>query len=156
MIKQNYNSNETIVDRKIDNLKNIHHPYIPTFYGIIKSHEQISIVIEFINGLILTDIQNLDNDQKLTIIFDLCFIFLYLKENNYIYRDLKPNNVMIDINNQVILIDFDRMIENDASNYTKDFSPYFVAPEITQENGIITDRSDIYSIGLIINFFLKK
>ena len=81
---------------------------------------------------------------------------IYLKENNYIYRDLKPNNVMIDINNQVILIDFDRMIENDASNYTKDFSPYFVAPEITQENGIITDRSDIYSIGLIINFFLKK
>lgn len=58
---------------------------------------------------------------------------------------------MIDQNNRVVLIDFDRMINStdDISSYTKDIGSCFFAPEII--NGIDPScKSDIYSIGLLI------
>ena len=38
------------------------------------------------------------------------FIIEYLQTESLIYRDLKPNNFIVDEEKRVILIDFDRMI----------------------------------------------
>ena len=40
-------------------------------------------------------------------------VFKYFHDNGYIYCDLKPDNVMIDNNKNIVLIDLDRLIKND-------------------------------------------
>lgn len=78
----------------------------------------------------------------------------------YIYRDLSPNNLIIDPNNNLYLIDFNKMINiNDEGEITQntsmDFSHFFVCPEIN--NGTIKEyifKEDIYSIGFLIYFIL--
>ena len=87
-------------------------------------------------------------------------IFQYLHRKSFVYRDLKPNNIMIDQDKTVISIDFDRMIkttngsDDDEYEHTADFGSDFVAPEIG--NGIVSDKCDIYSIGQMIKYIIAS
>lgn len=77
------------------------------------SNKPSEFVIEFINGQTFKNIKQFEliEQKKLKIIFELLCTFHYLHENNFIYRDLKLNNIILDKNQHVILIDFDRIIE---------------------------------------------
>ena len=88
-------------------------------------------------------------------------IIQYLHFNGFIYRDLKPNNLMIDQNNSIVLIDLDRMVknseENTGANSTHSFAHDYSAPEICiYDNVTITEKVDIYSLGWLINFILNN
>lgn len=84
-------------------------------------------------------------------------IFEYLHHNKLIYRDLKPNNIILDHNKTVVLIDFDRMLKKSSidpnNETTKNFDHYYLAPEIGEINDI-SYEADIYSLGLIIYFII--
>ena len=73
-------------------------------------------VIEYINCMLLSDIKqmHLNFSEKITIIFEIAMIFFHLHDKGYVYHDLKPNNIIInDEFNvlRVVLIDLDRLIE---------------------------------------------
>lgn len=80
-------------------------------------------------------------------------IFQYLHKNDFIYRDLKPNNAIIDQNKTSVLIDFDRMITSKHGLFSCEFAMYYSAPEINSDNA--TSKCDIYSLGQIIYFIMK-
>lgn len=52
---------------------------------------------------------NLKNETKMKIIFEIMIIIEYLHYNRFIYRDIRPQNLIIDNNNNnsVCMIDFD-------------------------------------------------
>lgn len=157
-IKKLHDSTDKLESREIKNYKCINYPFIPKFFGTIPSDYGISLVIEFINGNTLTKLHknNLSFEQKLKNIFELLYTFRCLHQIHFIYRDLKPNNIMLDENQHIVLIDFDRMIdENDKSSTTMDFYTPYIDPKIIE--GLITTQNDIYSIGKILyNIFNKK
>ena len=160
VIKQPYGSNTEfpkLLSRETQNYKTIKHPFLPKFYGLTKKDEYI--VIEYINGYMLSDIKKFNFSKEIIFRFILQLLSAidYLHKNDFIHRDLKPNNIMIDEFLNIIVIDLDRMIKeenNDPENNTKDFSSAFVAPEI--QTGKTTKKSDIYSIGKIIFFLLMN
>ena len=154
---------DKLFEREFANYKVINHPFLPKFDGIIK--DKNCLVMEFIHGQSLSDsnLNKMDIQLKLKIIIDILFIFQYLHQNNFIYRDLKPDNLILNSINQIILIDFDRMIKNPLivdyslnkiNEYTKDFDHEFVDPEMIKNNSIPSFKNDIYSIGKIISFIL--
>lgn len=81
-------------------------------------------------------------------------IIEFCHRNHYIYRDLRPSNIMIDENKTVVLIDFDHMITDEYKSNTIDLQENFVAPEVNQKKS--TFKSDVYSIGKIIEFMFKN
>ena len=152
-----------ILDDNIDKLQNrerenymkLKHPLLPKFYNSPKGENYL--VMEFINGQTLDNIDKLHlNDKEVvTIIFELILIVEYLHSNNMIYRDLKPNNIIIDDYKNVVLIDFDRLIENDPSEeQSKDFGTSFTDPNVQSEP--FSEKSDIYSLGKIIEVINDK
>lgn len=72
---------------------------------------------------------------------------------NIIYRDLKPENVLMDKNGHIKLIDFGfskqlNNIQKDKA-YTNCGTPGYCAPEVMLDHGY-TYKADVWSIGIII------
>ena len=91
------------------------------------------------------------------IIIKLIIVLNHLHKNHYIYRDLKPNSVMINKTNTVVLIDLDRMIKNTQQNIEKSIAliHQYVASEIVKCHDF-QYSADIYSHGLLIIFYIVK
>lgn len=157
IIKDFYTSDGTKnQNREINNYESISYPLISQYFGTIDKNEKRSIVIEYINGTNLQDCFQLETNEKMKIIFEIMITIEYLHNNHFIYRDLRPNNVIIDYQKRAILIDFDKMIKiedgTNNPNFTKDFCTNYFAPEFA--DGKASYASDIYSIGMLIYYIL--
>ena len=154
--RMSYNKQEyqKLIDREINNYSKLNHPLLPKFIGTTKIEN--FLVIEFIKGKTLSNIKqfNLRHDEKIKIIWQLMDVLDFLHHKKHIYRDLKPNNVMIDDNKNVVLIDFDRIIDFNDPHRTCESSPNFAAPEIQSEN--LTFKCDVYSLGQMIYFIINE
>lgn len=75
----------------------------PELYDIIKINNKYAIHMEIINGYTL-DKYHYINDSIFIDIFDKLY---YLQENlSFIHGDFKPNNIMLDNNDNIYFIDF--------------------------------------------------
>lgn len=157
-----FENNQKVFQREIENYTNFHHPFCPQFYGTGKIDKYDYILIEFIQGKTLHEINtnNISYRDKIKFIFEIMIIIEHIHNNHYIYRDLTPHNIMIEqYSNILVLIDFDRMIKDDLivseNEVTKDFNTIFKSPEIL-EGQRVTSKTDIYSIGMLVRYFFDE
>jgi cGMP-dependent protein kinase len=105
---------EQVLHKNIEMEKNIllkiDHPFIVKLVKTLKDSKAIYFIMEYIRGKELFDVIRsiglLDNSQTK---FYACSMFLaieYLHEKNFIYRDIKPENLMINENVNFFLIFF--------------------------------------------------
>lgn len=81
----------------------------------------------------------------------------YIHSNNYIHRDLKPGNILVDDQGNVLIGDLgsSRFVDLQIT-YTKMVgSPFYMAPEMYDE-GQYTKLVDVYSFALILFELLVK
>jgi eukaryotic-like serine/threonine-protein kinase len=120
-------------------------------------------VLEFIHGkdmeAIINDTKNfLPEEQVLTWAIELCDVLDYLhkhKPDPIIFRDMKPSNVMINNNGDVMLVDFGiaKTFQTGIKGTmigTEGYSP----PE--QYRGEATPAADIYALGATIHHALTR
>lgn len=137
-------------------LKEIHSPYIPEIYEIIKKDNELIIIEEFINAPTLEQCilnNEISEKDKPKIIDQLLDAVTILHENRIIHRDIKPENIFYYKGN-IILFDYDISRQYQPTQY-KDTtvlgSVGYAAPE--QFGFQQTDeRTDIYAIGVFINY----
>ena len=117
----------------------------------MKTRNVSLIVIEYIEGqtlynFIIKEKGKYDNNIKMKIILEIMCAFEYLHLNDYIYRDLKFNNIIVDSKSNAILIDFGRLKRNDGEIMIADIgSRYFAALEQLKSNSY-SFQSSIYFI----------
>ncbi|XP_055709757.1 cGMP-dependent protein kinase 1 isoform X2 [Phlebotomus papatasi] len=96
-------------------------------------------------------------DEKISRFFTACVVaaFEYLHTRNIVYRDLKPENLMLDAKGYVKLIDFGfaKIIGHAQKTWTFAGTPEYVAPEIILNKG--HDRAvDYWALGIFIHELL--
>lgn len=86
-----------------------------------------------------------------------CFIeilvgFKYLHAKKIIYRDIKPENIIIDFDGHLKIADFGLSkanVENNESTYTYCGSPEYMAPEMLNKSGH-SFAVDYYCLGALL------
>ncbi|KAK8815444.1 hypothetical protein WA158_003656 [Blastocystis sp. Blastoise] len=139
---------------------------IVKLYGIIEHKDNILLVTELPpNGNLYTYMKNIKNEKKDTM--SLCDIFkqvasavAFIHENHVYHRDIKPENIFMDENNNPVLGDFglSRVIDEkvDLTSITHCGTYPFAAPEMFIENSLITNKCDIFSLGLLGYYIMTK
>jgi serine/threonine protein kinase, bacterial len=143
-------------EREAQLLQKLSHPNLPYVTDKFSESGRHYLVMEFVNGRTLQ--QMLDDTQcpfpepQITNwAAQLCDVLGYLHRQTpkIIFRDLKPDNIMITVNNQVKLIDFG-IVRFFTPGKTKDTMALgtkgYAAPE-QYGRGQTDERSDIYSLG---------
>ena len=119
-------------------------------------------VMEYVPGLPLDEYcQNaqLNTEQVLELMIDICEAVHFAHQNLIIHRDLKPGNILVSDEGQVKLLDFGiaKLLSTDTDDHTrtvqKMMTPDFASPEQILGRPLTT-ATDIYSLGAILYLLL--
>lgn len=139
-------------------LKQFSNKHLPKIYDIIEQPESFLMVMDFIHGESLDQVIAREGAQPMDRVLDwgmqICEVFHYL-HNQYtpiIYRDMKPANVMLQPNGQIMMIDFGTartqkvgvMMSADTLCLG---TAGFAAPEQFGGQGQSDARTDIFCLG---------
>jgi serine/threonine protein kinase len=157
---------QTIVqnfEREANLLATLNHASIPRIYDYFSQDNRSYLVLEFIHGKDLEAVISetdgfLPEEQVLTWAIELCDVLAYLhahKPDPIIFRDMKPSNVMVNHNGDIILVDFGiaKTFQTGIKGTmigTEGYSP----PE--QYRGEATPLADIYALGATMHHALTR
>jgi len=135
----------------------LEHPNIINIYQINIKEDLCYIVMNYIKGLNLSEEINnrgiLPVENIVVWGSQICSALSYAHKNGVIHRDLKPENIMIDQNDRVVVMDFGiaYAVQDIVLTQTGTVmgSPLYMSPEMAKGEEI-DNRSDIYSIGVIL------
>ncbi len=149
---------------EIDTLKKLKHPNLPSIVDVIEDDDSFVIVMDYIEGRSLDKIIAENGAQPESYVVEwakqLCDVFGYLHSRTppIIYRDMKPANVMLKPDGNIMVIDF-----GTAKNYEINYGETtgigtigYAAPEQYINSGLgRTDaRTDIYCLGITMYHLL--
>jgi eukaryotic-like serine/threonine-protein kinase len=150
-------------EREANILATLNHSSIPRIYDYFTVDNRSYLVEEFINGkdleAVISDTPGfLTEEQVLGWAIELCDVLNFLhthKPDAIIFRDMKPSNVMINQQAEIILVDFGiakpfQTGQKGTMIGTEGYSP----PE--QYRGEATPLADIYALGATLHHALSR
>lgn len=164
--KMDFNTVRQGLMAEIETLKKLKHPNLPSIIDVIEDDNSFIIVMDYIEGRSLDKIIEENGAQPEAYVVEwakqLCDVFGYLHSRTppIIYRDMKPANVMLKPDGNIMVIDF-----GTAKNYEIDLGETtgigtigYAAPEQYIGSGLgRTDaRTDIYCLGITMYHLLTN
>jgi cGMP-dependent protein kinase len=145
----------TLMERRV--LSQLDHMLVMKLVRTYRDSHFIYFLCEFVNGLDLFDVLRMmdavkDSEAKF-FIAGLLMILEHLHERKIVYRDLKPENVMIDDLGYPRLIDFGTAKMYDGRTFTIIGTPHYMAPEMILNKGY-GHSVDFWSLGVMLYEFV--
>lgn len=138
----------------------VDHPFILKMVRSFKDALCVYFLTELVTGGELLDIldqmDTLNRYQTQFYLGSVVVAFEYLHDKCIAYRDLKPENVLLDGDGYVKLIDFGAAKKLDGpmeKSYTLLGTPQFMAPEMVLSQGY-TPAADVWAIGICMHEFM--
>lgn len=154
LLKSGQYTKETQVrfQEEMQTLAQLEHPFIARMIdGGVNEDGITFMVLERVEGKPIDQWMNnkkLNLQARLRLIIDVCEAVEYAHQNLVIHGDIKPDNILVNLEGHVKLLDFGIARSMTGSNDSKSlsrFTPGFAAPE--QKRGqAITTGSDVYSL----------
>lgn len=148
-------------------LQGLTHPRIPRVYSHFtdnhaaynrpQDEKRHYLTMEFVRGEDLEQIAEregrIDERRVLEWADQICDVLDYLHGKGFVYRDMKPSNVMIEQGGGVKVVDFGiAKLFKPTERGTQIGTPGYAPPE--QYQGLATPQSDVYALGATLHHLL--
>ncbi|KAL8184924.1 UNVERIFIED_CONTAM: hypothetical protein K2H54_032518, partial [Gekko kuhli] len=152
-IVQKRQQEHVLMEKKV--LQESHSPFIVRLYGTFRDNRHVYLLLEFCQGgelwAKLREARYFS--EPVAVFCSACVVEAldYLHNQGIVYRDLKPENLMLDAKGYVKLVDFGFAKALDPGEKTYSFcgTPEYLAPEILRHEG--HDYAvDFWMLGVLI------
>ncbi|KAK2754052.1 hypothetical protein FQN54_007221 [Arachnomyces sp. PD_36] len=148
------------LDQEIDTMQHLEHPNIVQYLGCERGDLSISIYLEYIPGGSVGSCLRKHGKFEESVVKSLTRQTLsglaYLHDQGILHRDLKADNVLLDLDGTCKISDFgiskktDNIYGNDVTNSMQG-SVFWMAPEVVQSQGQgYSAKVDIWSLGCVV------
>lgn len=148
------------LDQEIDTMQHLEHPNIVQYLGCERGEMSISIYLEYISGGSVGSCLRKHGKFEESVVKSLTRQTLdglaYLHDMGILHRDLKADNILLDLDGTCKISDFgiskktDDIYGNDSSNSMQG-SVFWMAPEVIQSQGQgYSAKVDIWSLGCVV------
>eukprot|EP00331_Platyophrya_macrostoma_P032380 CAMPEP_0176454038 /NCGR_PEP_ID=MMETSP0127-20121128/29668_1 /TAXON_ID=938130 /ORGANISM="Platyophrya macrostoma, Strain WH" /LENGTH=350 /DNA_ID=CAMNT_0017843157 /DNA_START=52 /DNA_END=1104 /DNA_ORIENTATION=- len=155
---------ETHIKQEKQVMEAVNFPFIVSLIRTFKDEHSVYFLEEYIKGMelfdVIRDIGLLTSEESQFYAGSMILAIEYMHNQDIVYRDMKPENVMIDSNGYPKLIDMGTCKELKRSEsgfpgrtFTIIGTPLYMAPEIIAGKGY-TINVDLWSIGVCLYEFL--
>jgi serine/threonine protein kinase len=134
-------------------LSRINHPFIVNLYTAFQDEKNLFMLMEYIIGgelfSQLRKVGRFSNDTSRFYAAEIVLALEYLHDKNIVYRDLKPENLLIDKEGHMKITDFGFAKQVEDRTWTLCGTPEYLAPEIIQSKGH-GKAVDWWALGILI------
>lgn len=143
-------------------LCSLDHPGIVKFLNYVETPEGVFLIMEYVKGMTLEDFISKKNgliveSKAYPLICEILDAFAYAHSKGIVHRDIKPANIIIQEDGHIKIMDFGIAQIVSEANVTDSKAimgtPAYMSPEQIYGKDI-DERSDIYSIGVLIHNML--
>jgi len=158
VLKDEFSEDMTFVNKfrtEAQSAAGLEHPNIVNVYDVGSENGFYYIVMEYVEGITLKDYikkkGHLSYKEALSITIQVGRGLQAAHEKNIIHRDVKPQNIIISTDGKVKVTDFGIARAATSNTIHSDVmgSVHYASPEQAR-NGYVSNRSDIYSLGIVM------
>jgi len=136
-------------------MSQLNHPSVAQVYEIGEIEEQRFIVMEWVDGLPLTDAwKDLPLEQRLNIYLNVLNAVSAAHARGIIHRDIKPSNILVSSDHKPKVLDFGIALETQyLSGVKQDVyrgTPTYTAPEQVTKPIQIFPSTDVFALGILL------
>ena len=143
--------------REISLLKQLQHPNIVRLYDVVHTEKKLTLVFEFLDQdlkkyLDACGDNGLEAWTVKSFLFQLCQGIAFCHMHRVLHRDLKPQNLLINMEGELKLADFGlaRAFGIPVRNYTHEVvTLWYRAPDVLMGSRKYSTQVDIWSVGCI-------
>jgi eukaryotic-like serine/threonine-protein kinase len=135
--------------------RRITHPAVCRVFDFGEADDRIFFSMEFVSGedlaTVLKRVGRLPSEKVVDIAHQLCAGLAAAHAQRVLHRDLKPANVLIDDEGHVRITDFGiAVVATNEKHDTMVGTPGYMAPEQLVPGRELTERTDVYALGLVL------
>ena len=148
------------IRNEINILSKLRHKFINQILDTFSTDKYIFIVMEYICADLLSFIrkrEKLSENISKLIFKQIIEGLKYINKKKIVHRDIKLDNILIDLNNTVKICDFgvSKKISEDELMIDHCGTPGYIAPEIYKDKGYEGFQCDIWSAGVTLYYMLS-
>jgi serine/threonine protein kinase len=144
----------TMAENRI--LKSLTHPFLVNLKYAFQTKERLYMVIDYLNGgelfYHLSQDDTFSEERARFYAAEVVLALGYLHDNGILYRDLKPENLLLDMHGHICLVDFGLCKDGlgiGTKTHTFCGSPEYIAPEVLRGKGY-GKEIDWWALGTLI------
>jgi serine/threonine-protein kinase len=144
-------------EREAKAIARLVHPHIVTLYRYGEARGLLYMAMQYVEGPDLGAVLEtydsesvIESEKAADIVRAIGKALDYAHAQGVIHRDVKPGNILLDMEGKAYLTDFGLVLLSEIGTQGEIFgSPYYIAPEQAISSDGTVPQSDLYSIGVI-------